>query len=197
MPAVAIDVVLLPDEAMRDMAIAANAELVRNFKSEIILNKDDCLPHISLAMGCVNQEDIVKIGELLEPLAGISPKRLKPGGIQKSTNFSGDIISVLLVEPGEPLQTLHEKICDAVKPFCGTEVSEEMIAGGYASRTSLQWIATYFDNAAHSNFSPHITIGYGDLSDIAFPADFAVSRLAICHLGNHCTCREILWSVGI
>jgi 2'-5' RNA ligase len=197
MSIIAVDAVLLPEETMTDYAITANAGLIKRSGGEIVLNKKDCLPHISLAMGCVNREDVAKIGESLKPLAAIAPRRLKPAGIQRTTSFSGEIVSVLRVERSDQLQNLHERVSDIVKSFFTCEAGEEMIAGGVAGPSTLQWIRNYPVKSSHSNFSPHITIGYGDLPDRELPADFAVSRLAMCHLGNHCTCTKILWSVKI
>ena len=188
---------MLPEETMMDYAITANAGLVKRFGGEIVLNKKDCLPHISLTMGCVNQDDVTKIGESLKPLAAIAPRQLKLVDIQKTTSFSGKIVSVLRVERSNQLQNLHEKVCDAVKPFFTYDVTKEMIARGQAGTSTLQWIKNYPVKSSYSNFYPHITIGYGDLPDRELPADFAVSRLAMCHLGNHCTCTKILWSVNI
>jgi hypothetical protein len=129
-------------------------------------------------------------------------------GIQKSTNLSGEIVSVLLIERSGPLQNLHEKVCDAVKPFFSYNVTENMIVGeqalrlrsGQVSPSTLQWIKNYPVNSSHRNFLPHITIGYGKLTaPVApeLPSDFAVSHLALCHLGNHCTCVKILWSAEL
>jgi 2'-5' RNA ligase len=198
---IAVDVVLLPDEAMMDYAISANARLVKKSGNRILLNKKDCLPHISLAMGCAAPENIPRIGSALKSLAETSPKTLKPVGIQKTTNPSGEIVSVLLVKRSDLLQNLHEKICDVVKPFFSYDVTydvtEDMVIGRQASPSTLQWIKNYPTNSSHDSFSPHITIGYGELPDRPLPCDFAVSHLAICHLGNHCTCTKILWSAEI
>ena len=65
----AVDVVLLPEETIADKAIKANAKLVENCGSEIVLNKEDCLPHISLAMGCVDEKDIAYIEKILQSIA--------------------------------------------------------------------------------------------------------------------------------
>jgi hypothetical protein len=66
----------------------------------------------------------------------------------------------------------------------------------------LAWIKSYPEKSSFERFSPHITIGYGEINDYSFPPQgvlrtmkFAVSRLALCHLGNHCTCRRILASI--
>ncbi len=65
----AVDVVLLPEEAVMDRAIEANAELVKKFGCKIVLNKQNCLPHISLAMGSINETDIGSIRETLKVIA--------------------------------------------------------------------------------------------------------------------------------
>ena len=69
----AVDIVLLPDEAMSERAIRINEKLVEEFGSKIVLNKDDCLPHISLAMGCIEQGDLVSIEEILKEIAQQCP----------------------------------------------------------------------------------------------------------------------------
>ena len=196
-PMIAIDVVLLPDKAMTDLATEANTELVKKYKSEIVLNRNNCLPHISLAMGCINDGNIESTGELLRPMIEIAPGQLRTAGIGKSINLSGKIMSFIKIERSGELQKYHENICDTVKPFFAWDVTEDMIAGGYASESSLEWISNYFDKSAYDSFSPHITIGYGEMGNIILPENFAVSQLAICHLGNHCTCAKVLWSAEI
>ncbi len=197
MSGIAVDVVLLPEEVMTDLVIAANVELVKKYGSKIVLNKKGCLPHISLAMGCIDSRDVARIGEMLRSMVEIIPKRLELVGVQKTANFSGEVVSVFQVELSEQIQKLHEEICDIVRPFFTSVVVEDMIAGGHASASTLEWIRNYFVKSSHFNFSPHITVGYGDLTNRPLPCDFAVSRLAICHLGNHCTCTKILWSAEI
>jgi hypothetical protein len=197
MARLAVDVVLLPEQVMSDFAVSANAELVGKFGSEIVLDIKKCLPHISLAMGCINGGDILQIGELLQPTVEFVPRKLKPIGIQRTINPSGKIVSVIQVQRTAKLQKLHEKVSRTLKPYFSYDVSEKMIAGGQAETPTLQWIMSYPDKTSYANFSPHITIGYGDLSDRPLPRDFAVSLMALCHLGNHCTCVKILWSAII
>jgi len=197
MTRLAVDIVLLPERKMTDYAVDANAELVKNFNSEIVLNAQNCLPHISLAMGCIEPADVIRIGELLAGLVPVVPKKIMPAGIQKIISSPAQTVSTIQIRRTDMLLKLHEKICFVIKPFFMYEASEEMTADGQASQSTLQWINTYPDKSSHANFSPHITIGYGELSGRALPHDFEVSRMAICHLGNHCTCREILWSIEL
>ncbi len=194
----AVDVVLLPDESMTDRTIEANHLRLPQPEQKIVLNKHNCLPHISLAMGCVEHRDIETIGEILNQLArSYAPKRLRVVGVQCSTSFSGEPVSVFEIERTKQLQQLHETVMDKLEPYFSYDVTADMIAGGLADESTLGWIRNYPTESSYSNFSPHITIGYGRLDQSDFPIDFSVAALALCHLGNHCTCAAILPSAGL
>ncbi len=195
----AIDVVLLPDETMTDRAIEINAELVKKFGDEIVLNKEDCLPHISLAMGCVEEANITSIGKVLEAIAKeTSLDNLKVVGIRTSGNSKGEAVSVFEVEKTMQLQSLHEQVMDKLATYLTSDVTEDMIYGNEeVAASTLLWIENYRQKSSFSNFFPHITIGYGQTEYQMQPATFAASKLALCHLGNHCTCRKILVSIKL
>ena len=195
----AVDVVLLPTEAMRDTAIEANAELVEKFGDKIVLNRENCLPHISLAMGCVDEGDITAIEKVLEEIAKQSLLGdLKVVGIVVSTNAKGEKVSVFEVENTEQLQSLHEKVMDKLAGYLSYDVTEDMIyPSGEISESTLMWIKNYRVKSSFANFLPHITIGYGRMENQPFPIEFTASKLALCHLGNHCTCRKILVSIEL
>ncbi len=192
----AVDVVLLPDEVMTDRVVEVNAELVERFGKEIVLNKGNCLPHISLAMGCVDESDIAAIKKVLQEVAEKSSlPELRVIGIRTLTNSLGEKVSVFEVEKTRQLQSLHEKVMEKLSPYLSYDVSDEMIYGAAAEESTLLWIKNYREKSSFANFSPHITIGYGEAENGPFPIRFAASKLALCHLGNHCTCREILASI--
>ncbi len=199
MSKIAVDVVLLPSDEMTDKAIRANAELVEKFGSEIVLNKENCLPHISLAMGCIDERDISSIEKVLKLIAGESPLgNLTISNIRTSTNSRGEIVSVFEIVKTKKLQLLHEKVMKKLEPFFSYDVSEDMMYDEEATENTLPWIRKYPEKASFENFLPHITIGYGQIENVpSFPMEFAVSRLALCHLGNHCTCRKILASIEL
>lgn len=192
----AVDVVLLPSDEMMDKAIRANAELVEKSGSKIVLDKENCLPHISLAMGCIHEQDISSIGRVLELIAQKSPLgNLTVSGIRSSINARGETVSVFEIVNTKELQALHEKVMKKVKPYFSYDVTEDMIYDKEITETALLWIKSYPEKASIANFLPHITIGYGQIENGPFPIEFITSRLALCHLGNHCTCRKILASI--
>lgn len=193
----AVDVVLLPDEEMTDRAIEINAELVKKFGSEIVLNKESCLPHISLAMGCIEEADIAPVEKVLEEIAQETSLRdLKVIGIRASENSKGQTVSVFEVEKTKELQLLHEEVMDKLTPYLSCDVTEDMIYGDQkVAESTLSWIKNYRKKSSFENFFPHITIGYGQIENQVPPITFAPSELALCHLGNHCTCRNVLVSM--
>jgi 2'-5' RNA ligase len=189
----AIDVVLLPDGAMTDRAIEANAELMEKFGAEIVLSKDNCLPHISLAMGCIDESDISAVVDVLDTIAKANQlTELKVIGVRTS----GDA-SVFEVQKTTELQSLHETVLKEVGPYLSSDVTEDMVYGGQAVESTLQWIRDYPEKSSFEKFFPHITIGYGRMENISSPIEFTASALALCHLGNHCTCRDVLVSIDL
>jgi len=199
MSRIAVDVVLLPDETMTDRAIEINAELVKKFGDEIVLNKANCLPHISLAMGCLEEIDIASVEKVLEEIAKeTSLPYLEIIGIRTSGNSKGQAVSVFEVKKMQEFQSLHKKVMDKLAPYLTNDVTKDMIYGDVdAALSTLLWIKNYREKSSFENFFPHITIGYGQTEYQLQPATFAASKLALCHLGNHCTCRKILVSIEL
>ena len=195
----AVDIALLPTEAMTDIAIEANRQLARQCGEKIVLDKENCLPHISLAMGCLEQSNLSAGGGILKDLAEeLRLPELQVTGIQESTNSAGEKVSVFEVKNIRELQSLHEEIMGTFSPYLRSDVTKEMLYNPHEIELStLRWIENYREKSSFGNFSPHITIGYGELSGGTFPIKFNANRLALCHLGNHCTCRKVLAAVQI
>jgi len=194
---IAVDVVLLPSEAVMDKAIEANRYLVEKFGEEIVLDKENCLPHISLAMGCIDEKDIGAIEKILWAITDESSLGdLRAVGVCVAVNAVGQRVSALEIARTERLQSLHERVMREVGPYFAGEVAEDMIYGEQkVAESTLLWIRDYRSKSGFAKFRPHITLGYGRIENWNGPSKLAVSRLALCHLGNHCTCRRILVSV--
>ena len=194
MARMATDVVLLPDETMMDRMIEINRQLVRECSSEIALNRRDYLPHISLAMGCIERRDIDAIRETLAQIAEASPVgQLTATGIEVSANSQGGKTSLLEIERTAELRTLHERIMQEMKRFFSHDVENATFYDDVVAETTQDWVRRYPEKAAYEQFRPHITLGSGQAKpESPFPIGFRAARLALCHLGNHATCRRIL-----
>jgi len=195
---IAVDVVLLCDENMTARALEANAELVGRFGSEIVLNRHDRLPHISLAMGCINENQIPSIEQLLAEIAARFPiTELCAGRIKTSTNATGQQVSAFELERTARLQRLHEEVMMRLEPYLSRAVTPDMIYDEKVAQTTLDWIKDYAEKSSFEKFWPHVTIGYGRPERKYTPVRFRATELALCHLGNHCTCRRVLASVEL
>jgi 2'-5' RNA ligase len=210
MAEIAVDVVLLPSEEMADKAIEANRQLLRQcagVPDKIVLDKENCLPHISLAMGCIVEKDIADIEKVLQTIAKqYSLEQLSVTGIHVGTSSGGEKVSVFRIERTKTLRLLHEEIMQRMAPYFSYDVTADMIfSPPEAGESTLLWIKNYPGKSSFENFFPHITIGYGEIGDLpfgsceagTFPIKFTASKLAVCHLGNHCTCRKILASAEL
>ncbi len=199
MAEIAIDVVLLPSDEIMDKAIEANRELLKQCAEKIILSKENCLPHISLAMGCIDERDIADIETVLQAIAKqCSLGQLSVIGIEIGTNSAGEKVSLFQIEKTEALQSLHEQVMRRLAPYFHYDVRADMVLSPPgASESTLAWIKSYSVKSSFDKFFPHITIGYGEINDYSFPIKFDASKLALCHLGNHCTCRKILASAEL
>jgi 2'-5' RNA ligase len=184
---------------MTNQAIEINRRLVASGRPEMVLSREDCLPHISLAMGGIDEAEVAAVQKCLESLARTtSVRQLRIVGVVASVTARGETTSLLGIDRTEELQALHEQVLREMKPFFRYEVSEAMIHDAVVSGTTLDWIRTYSQKAAYERFRPHITLGYGRApGGLSFPIPFGVTRLALCHLGNHCTCRRVLWSYDL
>lgn len=192
MAKIAVDAVILPSQEMTEKAIEANRLLPSR---EIVLSREKSLPHVSLAMGCIEKDDITMIRGVFGEIARQSDiDRLKISGIGVQTNKMGENVSFFEVERTEPLQSLHEEVMRSLNPYLTYGVTADMVLSPPISETTLCWIEKYREKAAFDNFRPHITIGYGKIGDFSFPAEFSPSDLALFHLGNHCTCQKSLIS---
>ncbi|MBT3538706.1 hypothetical protein HOF40_01690 [Candidatus Parcubacteria bacterium] len=66
------------------------------------------------------------------------------------------------------------------------------------NKKTFFWVDNYITGSSLEKYWPHITLKgcdkpkYNDL-----PKKFIANRIAICHLGDHCTCRKVLWETKL
>ena len=198
MSKLAVDIVLLPDKPMTDKVLEMNAQLVENFESEIALGPDKYLPHISLCMGVLDEADQAYVTAALARIAAEHPQgTLRATNVVYGESESGKTVSLLEIENPPTLQKLPQRVVFEAGRFLDKDVTAEMVADQDVAETTLEWISRYRAKASFENFFPHITVGYGRLSVEARPMDFVASKLAMCHLGNHCTCKHVLFAEDI
>ena len=189
MSKIVIDVVLLPSVEIMDKAIEINNQLTDD---PIKLNKESCFPHISLCMGVVQEENLSKIKEIINEIGENSSE------LSLTINKIGGKNVCFDIKNNEGLQRLHETIMTKLLPFLSYDAKTDLclFPPPFAEKT-LFWINNYKEKSSFENFHPHITLGISKLKSEELNINFTTSKLAICHLGNYCTCRKILHSVNL
>jgi hypothetical protein len=196
----AIDVALLLPVAFRDAAIALNRALRTELPPPIALDRSHCVPHVSLAMGCVAEDEIPALAARLETLAAAhAPVELVPTGFHARHSQTGYVVASLELERTAALQALHAAAMRAIAPYAGGNAAPDMFLDPAAIPPStLRWVTDYATAASFERFWPHVTLGMGALPEAAaLPAPALASRLALCRLGPHCTCRRVLFAASL
>jgi hypothetical protein len=188
----AIDVVILPPESVMDMAIEQNRLLQKSRPDNIMLSKTHYLPHISIVMGCLSEDKLDDADIVLQAIAARrSAMELQVPCIK---TVSGNKTTVTYdIKLSHELITFHELVVSSFKPLLTQDASNEALADAPPiESSSINWINHFIPQHCFDHFWPHITLGFGEPLKPFQPFSFKASRLAICHLGNHCTCKNIL-----
>ena len=194
MKKIAINVVILPPDPVMDLALEWNRMLCKSQQTNIALGKLQYLPHISIVMGCIRADQLEHANAILESIATQHRALdLKVHNIRTVSTESGNKVITFDILLTQELAVLHESIVDAFRPLLTQDADDDAINDSPPiSPGAVDWINHYIPDQCFDHFWPHITLGFGDPPDTFHPISFLASRLAICHLGNHCTCRTIL-----
>ena len=195
----AIDIVLLPAENISNESIVINQQLDNGSGIQQIPLGTKCLPHISLAMGGLKDEEVDSFFKEVTAIASqFSALTLHYTAIECHPNDKGEAISGIAIDENNELQKLHETLVNKFESFLKNEVNQEHFHGDETTNTSsVNWVNEYITKHSYKQFSPHITLGTGSFSGNFTPKKSITNRLAVCHLGNYCTCREVLFEVEL
>lgn len=192
----AIDIALLLPEAANERALAANAMLLaaRPEGSQVLLFDSTHLPHITLVQMFVRSTSLPALIGRIDPViesiwSSLQPLVLRVTGVGSSTTAAH-----FAIESNAALQSLHEALMDAVRPFeeAGGGAEAFYSDGEPARDGDVAWVAHFRTRSSYGNFSPHITLGIGPPPEFREPVQFTAERVALCRLGRYCTCRMVL-----
>lgn len=184
---IAIDIVLLPPEEIMDKAIEINKTLTND---PIKLNKENCLPHISLCMGVVDENDLLELKQVLASIEFSLLILTITGTNEEACCFE--------IQKIKELQELHETIMRKFSSYISYDATKEMFFNPLDVEDSdIDWVNDYKEKSGFNEYYPHITLGITKLDEKELNESFVASRLAICQLGSCCTCRKILFETTL
>lgn len=155
------------------------------------------MPHITLVQQYVLRENIERMFDrIADVITGMPPLRLRATGIDQpgATGHLAGPATHLQIERSSVLQALHMRLMDALDSV------DQRIGGEGAFYENgepprlrdVAWVTGFRTQAAYGRFAPHVTLGYGKVSETLVPFEFDAARLGVCHLGRYCTCRVVL-----
>ena len=193
-------IVLIPPEKILQLAITLNKSFPDTAKENYVLDAKKCIPHITLLMGIISQNQLEEITLKLNNIAEkFSALNLWATGFTSSPHPDGKIFSILTIKKSSEIQKLHETILEELTPFFSWNgVEKEMFYSLPPVRESSSfWVEGFERSSSRENYDPHISLGFAELKEQFTPRQFTASKLALCHLGSYCTCRNVLWSVEL
>jgi hypothetical protein len=190
MSKIAIDVALFLPEEIENVCIGLNGR----GKAYRSLGKTDFIPHLSLALGCVEESVIPKIIEIIKRVSSnFSPLPFTAEGISYNKREDGNR-SLMDIKKTPLLQKLHEAILNELITFFNGDASKEMLYKCEKLSKSTKFnLDHYVDSRAFSNYNPHLTLNCYDATYDGFPFSFTTDRIALCQVGQGCTCRKVLF----
>ena len=194
---IAVDIVLIPPDDIVQLAIDVNRSLPDTVAENHILGRKTALPHITLLMGLAAREELPEIYQKLTVLAQhFWTLPLKITGITTLKSSDDKMFCWLSIQKTQELQDLHEAVLTEMEPiFTYGDVQKEMFySPPPVNEVPPFWVEGIAKNNVRSKYSPHITLGWGAPSTTMEPRQFIASKIALGHVGNHGTCRKILWS---
>jgi hypothetical protein len=180
-------------------SIDINQKLVKESGSSIRLGQESYLPHISLLMGGMDTSIITEVNELLTQI-GHSFRPLSLIIKQLRTKYADPDtpITELVIEKNNQLQHLHERIVGKLRPYLNYDITRDMfVPNGNINKFTIQWVSKFITQSSFDNFEPHITLGIGEMTAEDRSTPFQPASLALCQLGNYCTCAEVIFKIDM
>jgi len=150
MSLIAVDIVLLPSLPIMNEVI----ELIDYSNDSVIcLNAQNCLPHISLAMGVFDDKNIAEAGAVLNELAQrLDLLELEISRTQTKTIADGKDISEAVIDHNPRLTELHLELMKLLNPLLTHEnVQTNMFfSPPQVADISTTWVKHYFDKKTPS-----------------------------------------------
>jgi len=195
---IAVDAVLLLPQEIEKLCIRINNFLVREYGSEIILDSEKSPPHISLFMGYFPVGFLSEVKkDLHQQSLLLSSQVVTLSSLRFTERPTGPPVVHFVLEANTVLSTLQKNVADIME----TKIWEKGSSGAFfkdpeetISQSSINWVEDFSHTSSRAGYDPHITLGYGDeIETIDFPLRFFSTALAFYQLGNHCTCRKLLY----
>jgi len=162
----AINVLLNPDAATVEKALATNARLRQDYPDGFALDANHA-PHITILQRFVRAADLEAVTKAVaEVLRAEQPMNWesRATGYYDLAYKSLGLVGIV-IEPTQDLRRLQQGIIDAVAPFAVARGTGEAFAprpdGGAISQPTVDYVNSFVGPRTGTNYHPHLTVGIG------------------------------------
>ncbi len=178
----AINIVILPPDDVIDSVIAIDRR--SNDDSDIVLNKENRLPHISLLMGVMDESNLA-IMEAIEELTGNTDAfGMTIDRYEESKMGNG----LLCTAPSQDLSDLHKSLLTKIDPLLTHDSIQQNFADSSVDQAYVEYVNAFPEKQNTENFNPHITTRPQKEPIPELPITFIADTIAVFQLGQRCTC---------
>ena len=184
---VAIDIVLLPLPEIQRLCYSLSKQISPQIP---LLNENNAVPHITLAMGAVAEENLGSIIQSL-PYQQL-PIKLQSEGLYSQNFGQNQQVIGWQFRLDSQLMSLHQASLKVLKPYLTTDFDYSALANVENPQpTAEEYIRSFSSKSSGKNFHPHITLGFGEMpAQNYLPTQTTIVELALFRLGKFCTCAE-------
>ena len=195
---IAVDVVILPPNDVMDKIIAINKQAATAGLAWGPLGKDDFLPHLSLAMGCVQHDSLETVKSVIEAVSN----KFEPILIELYELYYADMpdnakMYCLRAKNVPELQRLHENLVIELQQHFSYDCTKETLFSKPGEVVKEpDYINKFHSSYSFEAFDPHVTLRIKEeVRHDALPITFTANAVAACHAGVMTTCRKKLFAV--
>jgi hypothetical protein len=203
----AIDILLEPDEAMRERAIAMNAALRRSVPSGFSFDESHA-PHVTIVQRYVRSDALervfTKVGDVV-PAEDLGALRLRAVGLVAGEFGTPPrtVLASVVIEPAAALLRLHRALVQAMGPLAepgGTAAAffTDADEPGVNDAT-ITYVEEFVPLHSGEHYEPHLSVGLGERDFVAglVPSpfevvDFSPIAIGVYRLGDLGTARQVL-----
>lgn len=197
----AIDVAILPPEDVMEKLININRQAAAKNFAWGPLAKDDFLPHLSLAMGGIEHDNLETVRSIIEEIARkFSPIPIELNELYYVETPDDAKMYGLRAKNIPPLQQLHENLVNELQQHFSYDCTKESLYSKPGEDIKEpDYINKFHSSYSFEAFDPHITLRIKEEvgQDALLPITFAAMTVAACHVGVMTTCRKVLFRVEL
>jgi hypothetical protein len=127
MSKIALDIALIPPKGIIKEIEKIVNKADEKGQAEHLMSEKDFIPHISLSMGCTEEDNIPEITEKIKSISKeFDPMKIVLIDLENFESSEGKKTHWFSIKKNEKLQELHERIMDEVEGFLSYEPTPEM-----------------------------------------------------------------------